>query len=141
MNSTHTEDHEEYHDTILSEEFAGLVFVDPISVQQALESQDADEWKKSMREEIDALVNNKTWTVVEWPKDKKITGNKWVFRTKLNSDGTVNRRKARLMAKGFSQQKGLNYFETFAPVARTESIRMVMALAVKKIFKFINWTS
>lgn len=75
---------------------------------------------------------NKTWTIVERPKGKSITGSRWVLRTKLNQDGSIIRRNARLVAKGFSQRKDVSYFETFAPVARIESVRMVMALAVEK---------
>lgn len=119
-------------DAISLEEFAGLTCIDPIDVEQALRSPDTEKWKKAMREEIDALRNNKTWTIVERPEHKKIIGSKWVLRTKLNADGLVERRKARLVARGFTQRKDLDYFETFAPVARAESIRTVMALAVEK---------
>lgn len=115
-----------------NEEFAGFICIDPICAEQALRLPEADEWKRAMREEIEALVANKTWTIVERPKEKKIIGSKWVLRTKLNQDGSVMRRKARLVAKGFSQRKDVDYFETFAPVARLESIRTVMALAVEK---------
>lgn len=106
---------------------------DPISAEHALKSPEASEWRRAMREEIEALLINKTWTIVERPKEKNITGSKWVLRTKLNQNGSVMRRKARLVAKGFSQRRDVDYFETFAPVAHLESIRMVMALAVENL--------
>lgn len=105
--------------------------MDPISIEEALESPEAGEWKKTMREEIDALISNKTWTIVERPKDKRVIGSKWVLRTKFKTDGSIKRRKARLVARGFAQRKDLDYFETFAPVARPESVRII-ALAAEK---------
>lgn len=122
----------EIEDCEKNEEFAGLTCVDPINAEQALKSPESGEWKNAMREEIDALLENKMWTVVERPKDKRVTGSKWVLQTKFNPDGSIEQRKAHLVAKGFSQRKDVDYFETFVPVARLESVRMVMALAVEK---------
>ncbi|KMQ82747.1 retrotransposon ty1-copia subclass [Lasius niger] len=85
-----------------------------------------------MRKEFDALMKNETWTVVDRPKDRKVIGCRWVLRTKLNVDGLIERRKARLVAKGFAQCRYTDFNETFAFVARAESIRLVMALAVGK---------
>lgn len=115
-----------------NEEFAGFICTDPVNEEQALKSPEADEWRTVLREEIKVLMANKTWTIVERLKGKSITGSKWVLCIKLNQDGSVMRRKARLVAKGFSQRKNIDYFETFAPVARLESIRTVMALATEK---------
>ena len=69
-------------------------------------------------EEMNALETNKTWDYTELPTGKKVVGCKWIFSVKHNSDGSINRFKARLVAKGFTQSCGVNYEETFAPVAK-----------------------
>ena len=92
-------------------------------------------WVKPMNEELDQIEKNETWDLVPRPKDKNVIGTKWVFRNKLNEDGQVMRNKARLMCKGDAQIEGLDFEETFAPVARLESIRMFLSLAVHLKFK------
>ena len=84
-----------------------------------------------MIKEYEALEKNGTWVVVDRPKGKKIVESKWVLRTKYKSSGEVERREARLVAKGFTQRPGTDFNETFAPVARIGSIRTVMALAAE----------
>nr|KYP68601.1 Retrovirus-related Pol polyprotein from transposon TNT 1-94 [Cajanus cajan] len=76
------------------------------------------EWVVAMKAEIDALTANNTWTIVDLPSGKHPIGCKWVYKIKYRSDGSVERYKARLVAKGFTQTEGLDYFETFAPVAK-----------------------
>ncbi|UYV76700.1 hypothetical protein LAZ67_14001823 [Cordylochernes scorpioides] len=91
---------------------------DPKDAEEALSGRDSYFWKKAMEEEFDSLIENKTWELVDPPKNRNIIGTKWVFKTKCNSDGSVERHKARLVAKGYSQQYGIDYEETFAPVVR-----------------------
>ncbi|UYV76854.1 hypothetical protein LAZ67_14002208 [Cordylochernes scorpioides] len=104
---------------------------DPKDAEEALSGRDSYFWKKAMEEEFDSLIENKTWELVDPPKNRNIIGTKWVFKTKCNSDGLVERHKARLVAKGYSQQYGIDYEETFAPVVRQSTIRMFLALAVE----------
>jgi hypothetical protein len=82
-----------------------------------------------MREEYDSLMENETWELCELPKDRKAIKNKWVFKTKRDADGNVERYKARLVIKGCSQKAGIDYQETFSPVARYASLRYLFALS------------
>ena len=84
-----------------------------------------------MKEEYDSLMLNKTWTLSKLPEKKKAIPSKWVFKTKVNGAGEIVRYKARLVAKGFNQPKGIDYNETYAPVARYTSIRFLFAFAAK----------
>ena len=86
--------------------------------------------------EVDSLHDNDVRDLVELPKGQKVVGSKWVFKFKRNEDGSVERCKARLVAQGYSQEKGLNYGEIFNPVVRSESIRSVIALASKNDLMF-----
>ena len=81
------------------------------------------------------IEKNKTWELVPHPKDKNIIGTKWVFKNKMNEEGQVIRNKARLVCKGYSQIEGIDFEETFAPVAHMEAIGMFLAFACSKGFK------
>ena len=82
-----------------------------------------------MEEELAALHKAGTWTIVAPPPGANIVGSRWVFRVKKDADGNIVRKKARLVAQGFSQIPGVDYFDTFAPVARLASIRTILAMA------------
>ena len=82
-----------------------------------------------MQEELNNVTRNEVWVLEERPQDKNIIGTKWVFRNKQDEHGVVIRNKARLVAKGFAQVEGLDFGETFAPVARLEAIRILLAYA------------
>ena len=83
-----------------------------------------------MKDEYQALINNHTWTLVKPTHPIKVIGNKWVFRIKYNSDGSVSRCKARLVAKGFHQTQRLDFNETFSPVIKSLTIRIILSIAV-----------
>jgi Reverse transcriptase (RNA-dependent DNA polymerase) len=82
-----------------------------------------------MNEELQALEKNHTWDIVYLPKGKKPVGCKWVYKIKYNSNGTIERYKARLVAKRFTQTYGVDYQETFAPVAKISTVRILLSVA------------
>ena len=88
-----------------------------------------------MKDELDQIVKNETWELVPRPVDKNVIGTKWVFKSKMNEQGEVVRKKARLVCKGYSQQEGIDSEETYATVARIEAIRLFLAYVVHKKFK------
>ena len=94
-----------------------------------------DSWMRAMKDELSMIEKNATWELVDKPTNKPIIGVKWVFKTKLNLDGTVQKNKARLVAKGYAQKPGIDYNETFAPVARLDTIRTLTTLAAQKSWK------
>ena len=101
----------------------------PRTIQEALID---PQWKKAVKNEIAALVKNGTWNVIELPPGKKSVGCKWVFTVKHKADGSIERYKARLVAKGFTQSYGIDYQETFAPVAKLNTIRVLLSIAANK---------
>ena len=102
--------------------------LEPQSLAAAKKSPDWPAWEKAIQEELDVLKAAGTWKAVDPPDGANIVGSKWVFRAKKDAAGVVVRYKARLVAQGFSQVPGVDYFDTFAPVARLASIRTVLAI-------------
>lgn len=101
---------------------------EPANVEQALEETC---WKDAMRAELEAIVQNNTWEFSELPKDHKAIGLKWVFKVKRDPAGNIVKHKARLVVKGYAQVHGVDYDEVFAPVARMETVRLLLALAAQ----------
>ncbi|RVW84320.1 Copia protein [Vitis vinifera] len=101
----------------------------PNTIQEALK---ISEWKKAVQDEIDALEKNGTWTITDLPVGKRPVGCKWIFTIKYKADGSVEKFKARLVARGFTQSYGIDYQETFAPVAKLNTIRILLSLAVNQ---------
>ena len=99
---------------------------EPKKVDEAL--QDAD-WVNSMHEELHQFIRNDVWELVPRPKGVNVIGTKWIFKNKFDEHGTVIRNKSRLVAQGYTQVEGVDFDETFAPVARLESIRILLAIA------------
>lgn len=111
------------------EELMQLSDNEPRNFEDAKSNSD---WVKAMKAEINSIEKNDTWNLIELPRGVKPIGLKWVFKVKRNADGSINKYKARLVAKGYVQQAGVDYDEVFAPVARLETIRLLIAIAACK---------
>ncbi|KAK3004689.1 hypothetical protein RJ639_018715 [Escallonia herrerae] len=101
---------------------------DPRTYSEAMVLRDSAFWKEAINDEMDYLLSNDTWVLVNLLLSAKSIGCKWLFRRKFNTDGSLQTFKARLVAKGFRQKVGVDYFDTFVPVARITSIRVLFAL-------------
>ena len=95
---------------------------------------DAD-WINSMQDELHQFERSKVWYLVPRPAGKTVIGTRWVFRNKLDENGVITRNKSRLVVQGYNQEEGIDYDETFAPVARMEAIRILIAFAAFMGFK------
>eukprot|EP00253_Pinus_taeda_P007440 PITA_07440 len=108
-------------------------YSEPTSFKEAASH---DEWKESMQKEYDALIKNGTWKLlVDPPFGTKPIGCKWVYKNKYKADGSLDKHKARLVAKVFAQKEGVDYEETFSPTAKWASIRTLFALAAQNGWK------
>lgn len=97
---------------------------DPVTYEEAVKN---NKWKVAMDAEMEAITRNQTWELVELPQNTKCIGVKWIYKTKLNEKGNVEKHKARLVAKGYCQEQGIDYMEVYAPVAR-----MMFAIAAQR---------
>ena len=102
---------------------------DPEKFEEAVHH---EKWKQAMEAEMNSIEENNTWELVELPEGSKVIGVKWIFKTKLNEKGEVDKHKARLVAKGFHQTQGVDFYEVFAPVARWDTIRLLLSIAAQR---------
>ena len=100
---------------------------EPTDLADALQDKN---WKQAMNSEYEALMRNKTWHLVPPQRGTNVIGCKWVYKIKRKSDGSLDRYKARLVAKGFKQRYGIDYEDTFSPVIKAATIRVILSLAV-----------
>lgn len=98
-----------------------------------------DEWKTAMNEEYNSLITNNTWILTEAPENQKVLTSKWVFKIKNDNDGKLLKYKARLVIRGFLQEYGIDYNETFSPVARYDSIRLILAFSATVNYCLMNF--
>jgi hypothetical protein len=101
--------------------------LEPTTSAQALKN---PKWRQAMSEEFNAVIHNGTWKLIPSSSCQNVVGSKWIFRTKQNSDCSVDRYKTRLVAKGFHQRPGVDYYNTFNPVIKPTTIRLVLSIAV-----------
>ena len=102
---------------------------DPQSYNEAVKSADGALWKDAINSEIESILQNHTWELVDLPPGCKPLGSKRIFKKKMKADGSIDKYKARLVIKGYRQREGLDYFDTYSPVTRINSIRMILAIA------------
>lgn len=102
---------------------------EPKTFKQAMAS---EKWRKAANVELDAMEQNRTWDIVSLPVGKNVVGCRWIFTIKYQADGTVERYKGRLVAQGFTQQEGIDYMDTFSPVAKLTSVKLLLSLAAIK---------
>lgn len=116
----------------------GCAFVaisEPSSYYEALKSTESKNWKVAMDEEFNSLKKNRTWELVKLPEDRKLVDNRWVFKVKEKPNGEIERFKARLVVRGFTQEYGIDYEETFSPVVKFTSVRSILAMAAAEGLK------
>ena len=102
---------------------------EPQSFNEAMSTLKAPMRKETVNSEIESIMQNHTWELVDLPLGSKPLGCKWIFKRKMKTDGSIDKYKARLVAKGYKQKEGLEYFDTYSPVMRITSIRMLIAIA------------
>ena len=102
---------------------------EPQTYKEAITSPEALSWKEAINSEVESILQNHTWELVDIPPGSKPIGCKWIFKRKLKADGSVDKYKAKLVAKGYRQKEGLDYFDTYSPVSRITSIRTLIAIA------------
>jgi hypothetical protein len=101
----------------------------PKTIVEVFASPGVDDWKEVVRSEMDTILSNGTWELVDRPYGCKPMGCKWVFKKNLRSDGTIDKYKVRLVAKGYTQKECEDFFDTYSPVSRLTTIHVLLSLA------------
>jgi len=107
---------------------ASSILNEPQTYEEAIQSDDGEKWREAMTSEYESLIENGTWDLVPLPQGKEPIGSRWVYKVKQRADGSVERYKARFVAKGFSQHHGVDYDETFSPVFKLASLRTILSI-------------
>ena len=102
---------------------------EPRTFKEAVSSSEELLWKEAIKSEIDSVLQNHTWELVDLPLGCKPLGSKWIFKRKMKADGSIDKCKAKFVIKGYNQREGLDYFDTYSPVTRITSIRMIFVIA------------
>ena len=102
---------------------------EPTTYKAAILDLESKKWLEAMNAEMQSMYDNQVWDLVDLPPESRTVGNKWIFKKKTDMDGNMQTYKARLVAKGFTQTQGIDYDETFSPVAMLKSIRILLAIA------------
>ena len=115
--------------TLSLREYCFIIEEDPRTLSEAMASRDVAFWKEAVQSEIDSIMHNDTWELTDLPPGCKALGCKWILKRKMKVDGSIDKYKARLVIQGFRQKEGIDFFDTYAPVARISTIRLLLALA------------
>ena len=106
-----------------------MLEAEPQTYSEAIRSTESSLWKDAIKSEIDSIMQNHTWELVDLPPGMKPLSSKWIFKRKMKADGTIEKYKAGLVIKGYRQKEGLDYFDTISLMSRITSIRMIFAIA------------
>jgi len=121
---------ERYSPSVFYSNFAlSVTDDDPRTVKEVVDSEDGKLWKRDMVDEMESLHKNEAWDLVKLSARRKPIGSKWVFKKKTNAEGKVEKYKAQLVAKGYSQVPGIDFGDIFSPVAKVTSIRLLLSIA------------
>ena len=112
-------------------DFAMLTYNEPNTFSNAVHCDNANEWINAMDRDMQSLKENDTWELVNKPDDRNSVSCKWVYRIKTHAAGEIDKFKARLAAKGYSEEEGIDYKDTFSPVTRFDTIRAMISIAAK----------
>ena len=107
---------------------ASVIIEEPQMYEEAIEDSNAEKWRTAMNEEYKSLMDNETWDLVLPPPNRQVIGSKWIYKIKQKADGNVERYKARFVVKGYSQNEGVDYDQTFSPVFKMTSLRTILAI-------------
>ena len=110
----------------------------PATYQEAMQGSEKEQWEEAIQSEMDSLLQNGTWELEKLPAGRRAIGNKWVFALKRDKAGNITRYKARLVAKGYSQIQGVDYTETFSPVARYTTLRLLLTVAAEQNLEILQ---
>ena len=102
---------------------------EPRTFKEVVTSPEAPFWKEAINNEVESILSNHTWKLVDLPPSNKPLQCKWIFKRKMKADGAIDKYKARLVVKGYKQREGLDYFNTYSPITRITSIRMLISIA------------
>nr|KAJ0189849.1 hypothetical protein LSAT_V11C800451850 [Lactuca sativa] len=116
-------------ETISQHQYCFNIEEDPKTFSETMASRDVHFWKEAIHDEIDSIMHNNTWVLADLPPGCKALGCKWILKRKMKVDGTIDKYKAILVIQGFRQKEGIDFFDTYAPVARISTIRLLLALA------------
>lgn len=131
-----------FDDFVMSVQSAEAWMLDihePESYEEAIQSRESIHWKEAMNREMNSLNENQTWELCELPTGAKLLPCKWVYKVKMNSDGSINKYKARLVAKGYNQRFGIDYNQTFSPVAKMPTIRSLLSIAANEKLHLVQF--
>ena len=101
---------------------------DPENFSQAISCKESDLWCNALKDELDSMKSNEVWDLVHFSKGAKAIGYKWVYKTKKDSLGNIERYKVRVVAKGFTQKEGIGYIKTFSPISKKDYLGIILAL-------------
>lgn len=125
----HLRDRSKVKKPVLYTAMAESLLTEPQSYKEAMASSEASKWQVAMDKEMNSLYKQEVWELVPLPKGAKAISTRWVFRVKLDEHGNVDKYKARLVVKGFSQREGIDFNQTFSPVVRYDTLRIIISLA------------